>query len=194
MTLVFVDCEASGPCIGKGELTEFGAVIHKTKETFYGDMRYKTPYGKMLTMWCFLEFLRDNCPTRPVFVSDNPAFDWQWINYWFHHCFNMNPFGWSARRIGDYYAGLKGNFMKSTDWKKLRETKHDHNPVNDAMGNVEAFDKMQLNLKIKLDEEASLAEIDRIFIKKNPMEIGGTRNIEVGGTGNYGMPEGAILL
>jgi len=174
MTLVFVDCEASGPCIGKGKLTEFGAVIYKTKKTFYGDMRMKTPYGKMLTMWNFLVFLRDNCPTRPVFVSDNPAFDWQWINYWFHHCFRMNPFGWSARRIGDYYAGLKGNFHRSTDWKKFRKTKHDHNPVNDAMGNVEAFEAMELELKKKLEQEKCRDEIDSLFVEFDPIDMGGT--------------------
>ena len=185
MSLVFVDCEASGPCPGKGDLTEFGAVIHKTKKTFYGDMRMKTSYGKMLTMWHFLEFLRDNCESRPVFVSDNPAFDWQWINYYFHHTLKMNPFGWSARRIGDYYAGIKGNFWRSTDWKKLRETKHDHNPVNDAMGNVEAFDKIQLMLKTKLDEEASQEELDRIFIEKIPMDTSGTAD--------YVIPKGVYI-
>ena len=151
MNLVFVDCEASGPCPGKGDLTEFGAVIYDNKKTFHGIMLHKTPYGKMLTMWDFMTFLRDNCTSRPIFVSDNPAFDWQWINYYFHHTLGTNPFGWSARRIGDYYAGLRGNFGRSTDWKKLRETKHDHNPVNDAMSNAEVVVKLQkMGLKIKL--------------------------------------------
>jgi hypothetical protein len=185
MSLVFVDCEASGPCPGMGDLTEFGAVIHKTKKTFYGDLRGKTPFGIVLTFKHFLDFIQENCPTRPVFVSDNPAFDWQWINLYFHHTLGMNPFGWSARRIGDYYAGLKGNFNRSTDWKRLRVTKHDHHPVNDAMGNVEAFDKMELNRKTKANKEACKEEIDRIFIEKRPM---------TGGTGDYKMPKGAIYL
>ena len=148
MSLVFVDCEASGPCPGMGDLTEFGAVIYKTKKTFYGDLKGKTPFGIGLTFKHFLDWIQENCPTRPVFVSDNPAFDWQWINFYFHHTLGMNPFGWSARRIGDYYAGLKGDFHRSTDWKRLRKTKHDHHPVNDAMGNVEAFEAMELNYKI----------------------------------------------
>jgi len=152
MSLVFVDCEASGPCPGRGDLTEFGAVIHKSRKTFYGDLRGKTPYGIALTFLHFRRFLESNCESRPVFVSDNPAFDWQWINYYFHHIFGMNPFGWSARRIGDYYAGLQGDFHKSNNWKKFRKTKHDHNPVNDAMGNVEAFDRMQLDATVKKDD------------------------------------------
>ena len=181
MSLVFVDCEASGPCPGKGELTEFGAVIHKTKKTFHGDLRNKTPYGVTLTFKHFLDWIQENCDTRPVFVSDNPAFDWQWINFYFHHTLGMNPFGWSARRIGDYYAGLKGNFQRSTDWKRLRETKHDHHPVNDAMGNVEAFDKMQLILKKKLDldEYPEIEEIDKIFIKAVPLETDGTEDYNI---------------
>src|SRR3954467_5672781 len=34
--LIFVDCEASGPCPGKGELTEFGAVDFASRPTFHG--------------------------------------------------------------------------------------------------------------------------------------------------------------
>jgi hypothetical protein len=72
-------------------------------------------------------------------VSDNPAYDFPWINYGFHSTLGENPFGHSARRIGDYYAGLIGDFYTPQNWKYLRKTPHDHNPVNDAMGNVEAF-------------------------------------------------------
>ena len=79
---------------------------------------------------------------RPLFVSDNPAYDWQFINYYFHLFLGKNPFGHSARRIGDFYAGLTSDFTNSSSWKKLRVTPHDHNPVNDAMGNLEAFEKI----------------------------------------------------
>jgi hypothetical protein len=54
-----------------------------------------------------------------------------------------NPFGHSGRRIGDYHAGLAGDFRRAQDWKRFRVTPHDHNPVNDAMGNVEAFETIQ---------------------------------------------------
>ena len=79
---------------------------------------------------------------KPIFVSDNPAFDWQWINDGFWRTLGRNPFGHSARRIGDFYAGLVGDFTNSSSWKKLRSTPHDHNPVNDAMGNLEAFERL----------------------------------------------------
>jgi hypothetical protein len=75
-------------------------------------------------------------------VSDNPTFDWQWINDSFHRTIGNNPFGYSARRIGDFYAGLIGDFKDVSSWKRLRITKHDHHPVNDSMGNLEAFERL----------------------------------------------------
>jgi hypothetical protein len=74
-----------------------------------------------------------------TFVSDNPAFDWQFMNYYFHRFLGENPFGFSARRIGDLYAGWKGDASKSNDWKKLRKTRHTHDPLDDAKGNAEAL-------------------------------------------------------
>jgi hypothetical protein len=51
----------------------------------------------------------------------------------------MNPFGHSGRRIGDFYAGPVGDFHNTQKWKRLRRTKPDHHPVNDALGNAEAL-------------------------------------------------------
>ena len=153
--LIFVDCEANGPCIGKGDLTEFGAVHYPSMQTFYGDLRPSfitnaTSMAKcdeVIQMEIFFNFdkwLKKVCNGfQPLFVSDNPAFDFQWISYGFHHFLGYNPFGWSARRIGDYYAGLTGNFRNATKWKKLRITKHTHHPVDDAMGNAEAFQRIE---------------------------------------------------
>ena len=147
--LIFVDCEASGACIGKGNLTEFGAVHYPSMETFYGDLRRKDEFDKYNIFVNFDFWLKKVCDsTQPLFISDNPAFDWQWINYYFHHLLGKNPFGWSARRIGDYYAGLTGNFGNATRWKRLRITKHTHNPVDDAMGNAEAFRRIQSGERI----------------------------------------------
>ena len=133
--LVFVDCEApfgvGSPAVG--DMTEFGAV-HASGASFRGLDCSKE------TFEAFAEWLVETCEgRRPVFVSDNPAYDWQWINYYFWKHLGKNPFGHSARMIGDFYAGLTGDFHNSNKWKKLRVTKHDHNPVNDARGNLEAF-------------------------------------------------------
>jgi hypothetical protein len=79
---------------------------------------------------------------RPLFVSDNPVYDWPPIHYLFLDHIGENPFGHSARRISDFYAGLNNDFWSSTRWKHLRITPHDHNPVHDAQGNAEAFQRI----------------------------------------------------
>ena len=138
------------------ELTEFGAVAWRTRETFHGVLVESRPRAERpdlsevvgrrhdahVVYAAFAGWLAEACPDRPIFVSDNPAFDWQWINHGFHTTLDRNPFGYSARRISDFYAGLVGDFTKTMGWKRLRVTPHDHNPVNDAMGNVEAFERL----------------------------------------------------
>ena len=52
------------------------------------------------------------------------------------------PCGHSGRRISDFWAGLNRDWSETQGWKQFRKTAHDHNPVNDAMGNVEAFDEI----------------------------------------------------
>ncbi len=76
---------------------------------------------------------------RPGMVTDNPAFDWQWINWGLHLAVGRNPLGHSARRIGDMWAGLKHRENDHSSWKKLRQTRHTHDPLDDAMGNAEAY-------------------------------------------------------
>jgi hypothetical protein len=131
MSLIFVDCEASGPAPCVAFMTEFGAVEYESGLTFHGFDDTKE------TMLAFCDWLDQF--DRPIFVSDNPAFDWQWINdaFWKHGV--TNPFGHSARRISDFYAGCRRDFRKTMQWKAWRKTPHDHNPVHDAQGNVEAF-------------------------------------------------------
>ena len=156
--LIVVDVEADGPIPVQYSMVCFGAVrVRDLGNTFYGETapissdfipealavsgfsreEHEAMLDPLTTMMRFGRWLAqfDN----PVFVSDNPAFDWQWINYYMHYYYGMNPFGFSARRIGDYYAGLNKNWNDANSWKKLRKTKHTHNPVDDAIGNAEAL-------------------------------------------------------
>lgn len=77
---------------------------------------------------------------RPVFVADNPGFDAMWMTEAFDRNGVDNPFGTSSRRIGDLAAGLSGKWKNTSAWKRHRKTRHDHNPVNDALGNAEALE------------------------------------------------------
>lgn len=84
----------------------------------------------------------DGFGVAPKLVSDNNGFDAMWLN-----CFTDAAgvgllFGHSSRRIGDFYAGTKGNWSDQSSWKRLRETPHTHNPVDDAQGNREALLKI----------------------------------------------------
>jgi hypothetical protein len=150
---IFTDCEAYGGCPRTGQLTEFGAVDFKTRQTFHGVIMLSKPDPKNPAIplllgpisllheeAAFLDFERwlRTLPPPWVFWSDNPAFDWQWINDGFWRHLGRNPFGHSARRIGDLYAGLVKDPHATSKWKRFRVTPHDHNPVHDALGNVEA--------------------------------------------------------
>lgn len=155
---IFVDVEARGTSPVNGIMTEFGAVHEKSRDTFHGVLFKGSPdpenpaipivgeqvssdadVARRFVMW--LEKVGGS--ERPVFVSDNPAYDWQWISGMFDKAGMPNPFGHSGRRLSDFYAGLMNNWGDTQDWKRWRVTKHDHNPVNDAMGNVEAFQKLK---------------------------------------------------
>ena len=149
----------------------FGAVVfdERLDQTFYGQTRpisdrfapealavsgfsreqHLAFDDPKLVMEKFANWLAGHSKGRPVLVSDNPAFDWQFINYYFHRFTGQNPFGFSGRRIGDLYAGLVRDASKATEWKKYRVTAHSHNPVDDAKGNAEALKKFkELGLKI----------------------------------------------
>lgn len=160
MSYFIVDVEADGPCPGLYSMHEFGAVLVEPgiTKTFYGQCKpiseqfnrealavsgktreetLQYPDG-LATMKDFNNWiLSNNKDGRPIFFSDNLAFDWQFINYYFHLYLGENPFGYSGRRIGDIYCGLKRDLR--TRWKHLRKTAHTHHPVDDAKGNAEAL-------------------------------------------------------
>ncbi len=172
MSLIVVDVESDGPIPNKFSMVCFGAVIVEPtlSKTFYGKTKpvsdlwipealsisgisreeHQTFDDPLEVMADFLKWINDNSNGKPIFISDNPAYDWQFINYYFHYYLGANPFGFSARRIGDLYCGMvKDSFAK---WKHLRKTVHDHNPVNDAKGNAEVLlqmEQMGLNIPIK---------------------------------------------
>jgi hypothetical protein len=172
MSLIVVDVEADGPIPYKYSMVSFGAIIvdNELNKTFYGKVRpisdlyipealavsnvtrdehleFNSPGNVMKD---FANWIKKNSKGNPVFISDNPAFDWQWINYYFHTYYGSNPFGFSARRIGDLYCGMKMDGGLNSEWKrKFRKTKHTHNPVDDAKGNAEAILEMKkLGLKL----------------------------------------------
>jgi hypothetical protein len=163
MSWIVVDVESDGPLPGKHSMVCFGAVLvdDALDKTFYGQTEpiseIYEPAALAISGFSreehedfddpqevfdkFEEWLKTTSKGRPVLISDNNGYDAAWINYYFHGFCGKNPFGWTSRRIGDMYCGMKNDAFAS--WKHLRKTKHDHHPVNDAKGNAEAILKMR---------------------------------------------------
>ena len=172
MSYIMVDIEADGPIPGDYSMVCFGAIVVEPslKKTFYGQLKpiseewipqalnvsgfsreetlqFDEPKSVMET---FGNWLNAESEGRPIFISDNNGFDWQFINWYFHHFLDKNPFGFSSVNLGSLYKGVVRDTFKN--FKHLRKTKHTHHPVDDARGNAEALlhIKQVFGLKISL--------------------------------------------
>lgn len=158
-TWVMVDVETDGPIPGDYSMLSVGAVIVEPglERTFFGQFRpisacsnaeamkvngitreqaMRFPLAAE-TMDDFDNWISNNIVGRALFISDNNGFDFSFVSYYFWHFLNHNPFGHSSTNLGSLYKGMVKN--TSVNFKHLRVTKHDHNPVNDALGNAEAL-------------------------------------------------------
>lgn len=170
MSYIMVDIEADGPIPGDYSMVSFGAVIVEPalSRTFYGQLK---PISERwipqalavsghsreetlafddpaVVMRRFADWLKREATDRPHFISDNNGFDWQFINWYFHHFLGENPFGFSSTNMGSLYKGLVGDMFQN--FKHLRKTQHDHHPVNDAKGNAEALLAMKAQFALKI--------------------------------------------
>lgn len=171
MTYIMVDVEADGPIPGDHSMVSFGAVIVEPGlgRSFYGRLRpiserfvpealAVSGHSREETLAfpepaevlpAFRAWLLQEAPDRRLFISDNNGFDWQFINWYFHHFLGENPFGFSSQNLGSLYKGLVKDTFQT--FKHLRKTRHSHHPVDDAKGNAEALLAMQAQgLKIDL--------------------------------------------
>lgn len=171
---IVIDVESDGQVPHLYSMVCFGAIVVEKglNRTFYGQtapisdnydpealavsgftreehLQFPDPRDTMVEFYEWLESVSGG--KRMVMFSDNNGYDWSFINYYMHRfCGDNKPLGWSSRRIGDLYCGLKKD--SSARWKHLRKTKHTHHPVDDAKGNAEAilYMKHHMGLKIKL--------------------------------------------
>lgn len=166
-----VDVEADGPCPGLYSMISFGAIVVKPglDVTFRGRLRpvserfvaealavsgatreetltYSEPAGVMKE---FERWIGAHTVGRPMFVSDNNGFDWQFINWYFHAFVGKNPFGHSSTNLGSLYKGLVRKMKPS--FKHLRRSKHTHDPVDDARGNAEALLHMRDDMGLEIE-------------------------------------------
>lgn len=172
MTWVSVDVESDGPIPGDYSMVCFGAVIVEKglKRSFYGQLRpisdqylpddlaisgfsreetlqFAEPKETMLKFRSWLDL---EVKGRPLFISDNNGYDWQFINWYLHHFLGDNPFGFSSTNLNSLYKGMQKDFWASS--RGLAKTAHTHHPIDDAKGVAEALlhMKYEMGLKIRL--------------------------------------------
>ncbi len=83
-------------------------------------------------------------PRTAVFVGLNAAFDWSFVNYYFHLYLSDNPFGFAPLDIKAFYAGVTGvawmEARSSQMLKRLGATKRGtHDALEDAIAQAELF-------------------------------------------------------
>ncbi len=168
-----VDIEADGPIPGDYSMVCFGAVLVRPglEKTFYA--RIKPISDKWVpealavsgfsreetlafddpkeVMSRFDGWIVENAGRNRIFISDNNGFDWQFINWYFHHFLGRNPFGFSSQNLGSLYKGMVKDCFQS--FKHLRQTRHTHHPVDDARGNAEALLHMKEVMGLKVSFE-----------------------------------------
>lgn len=177
LQLVVVDVEADGPCPALFSMVCFGAVIVNQRvldgnpamglwKTAPVSPRFdpealaisgytREEHEKFLdpgaSMRMFQQWLSSQCKgNKPVFISDNNGFDWQFINFYFHRSFIENPFGFSSLNLNCLWKGKHGTLKAS--WKRDKsilsklKTEHDHNPMHDALRMAEALMQMGIEL------------------------------------------------
>lgn len=163
--------EADGPNPGDFSMVALGAVIIEPslKRTFYARLRPVSQLWKEQSLKIcgfsreqtlrfesppsvirhFSQWLKREGGTHLFFASDNNGFDWQYINWYFHHFLGHNPFGHNSTNLLSVYLGLKKNMYSS--FKHIRKTLHDHNPLNDAIANARALLKMKTEFNLKIN-------------------------------------------
>jgi hypothetical protein len=125
MSYIMVDVEADGPIPGDYSMISFGAIIVEPSlsKTFYVQIKpisekwipaalqisgftreqtltFENPQAAMEK---FALWIEAESSGRAFFISDNNGFDWQFINWYFHHFCGKNPFGHTSSNLGSLY-------------------------------------------------------------------------------------------
>jgi DNA polymerase III epsilon subunit-like protein len=84
---------------------------------------------------------------HPIFVAFNAAFDWMFINHYFHRFLNRNPFGHAALDMKSFFMGLAGVAWAETAMH-FAARRYDcaihlsHHALEDARDQAYLFQKM----------------------------------------------------
>jgi ribonuclease T len=165
---ISVDVETAGPIPGKYSLLSIGAcdvrdddiafecLIKPINENF--DPKALEVTGLALdelrriglppaqAMEDFRRWIRNTAGRdgRPVFVGFNAAFDWSFINYYFHRYLGENPFGFAALDIKSLYMSATACAWDETRSSRIAarlkpKLDGNHNALQDARYQAEMF-------------------------------------------------------
>jgi DNA polymerase III epsilon subunit-like protein len=170
-TYISVDVETSGPYPGEYSLLAIGAcVVDDPDKTFYVELKPVSDHateeaiaihGLSLVelaerglepaeaMNLFKDWLAAQTPAgqRPIFVGFNAAFDWMFVNDYFHRFLGYNPFGHAALDIKSFYMGSAGvawaeTTMRYVSPRYLTHQHLTHQALRDALDQADIFYKM----------------------------------------------------
>ncbi len=185
---ISVDVEASGPIPGMFSLLSIGACVafEAASKTFYCTVKPlegaesdpdalkvsglslenlaqtgKSPEEAMRFFEKWVAAVSGK--SKPIFVGLNAAFDWSFVNYYFHRFLGRNPFGFSALDIKSLYMGLTGDAWADTKSSRMAKTlgiphgKMTHHALDDAQAQAELFVVIREQSKLNsVDIRASL--------------------------------------
>ncbi len=167
---ISVDIEASGPIPPEYSMLSIGACIAEDIETsFYEElkpiserflpkaikvvgkpMEYFAEHGKdpKIAMEKFKTWIESTTAEKtPIFVGFNAAFDWAFINWYFHTYSDKNPFGIAPIDIKSLFMGLEGCHWKDTRSSRIPDQfkgplKQTHHALDDAKAQAQIFEKI----------------------------------------------------
>lgn len=172
MCWVMVDTEADGPVPSDYSMVALGAVIVEPSLSRIFRGRLKPVSDKWiprflsisgftreetlefeepdLVMSRFGAWINKEAGENSFFISDNNGFDWQFINWYFHHFTGTNPFGFSSTNLRSLNNGLRKN-MYTTLHRRPKGHRRPHDPLQDALRNASVLLKMKEKLGLKIN-------------------------------------------
>lgn len=168
-TFISVDIETSGPIPGEFSLLSIGACLVYDPDVSFEclvkpvnrnadpealkvtglDLDVLTKNGedpesafRRFASW--IEHVPSADNKAPIFVGFNAAFDWSFVNYYFHRYLGHNPFGFAALDIKSLYMGKMQSAWSETKssviTKQLQpKLRGNHTALDDARFQAELF-------------------------------------------------------
>ncbi len=174
---ISVDVETAGPDPGSYAMLSIGAcLVSDPDQSFYIELKptmmNATEEALRVSGFSLEELVSEGVPPadamqrfaswleevnqsgeKPVFVAFNAAFDWMFVNTYFHRYLGRNPFGHAALDIKAFFMGLTGSKWSETAMRNAgvwfgEEVHLSHNALHDARDQARLFQKMLRNAKV----------------------------------------------